>query len=216
STAASSTRRRSSPRSSKVTTTESHHEERKETPFDARIASRRLAKRMAPGPPPPPRAREGADSPARRGRPPAPRTSVGPDRPGVPLRRSERRRDARRPLRRPQPAPRLPLHVRSGVERGLPELFVRERPLRRPARPPRASRRELHRRLARAVVEDRAVQEADGLALPVGLLVRGRLQLRLPRLGDGRGEAHRPSALKLPGHELNARAARGTQRHPPL
>jgi hypothetical protein len=34
-----------------------------------------------------------------------------------------------RPLRRAQPAHRLPLHARAGMERGLPELFLSRRSL---------------------------------------------------------------------------------------
>ena len=50
----------------------------------------------------------------------------------------------------------------------------------------RASRRDVHRRLARAARRDRSVPAAHGLALPVGVVLRQRLQLRLRRLVQAR------------------------------
>ena len=52
-----------------------------------------------------------------------------------------RQGDARRSLRRPQPVGGLPLHVRTGLAGGLPELLVRVRPFRRRASAPGSSRR---------------------------------------------------------------------------
>ena len=55
----------------------------------------------------------------------------------------------------------------------------------------RAPRRVLCRGLARAAGEDRAVQAAHGLARQVGVVVRQRLQLRLPRVVHARGDRRR-------------------------
>ena len=68
----------------------------------------------------------------------------------------------------------------AGLGRRLPELLRAGRPVRQP----RASARPRNHdggRLPRAAGEDRAVQGTHGLDLPLVLLVRQRLQLRLPR-----------------------------------
>ena len=92
------------------------------------------------------------------------------------------RRDAARPLRGPPPADPHPLHVQPRVGGRLPELHGRRRrdgagPLRAPACP----RDVAGLRRARAAGQDRALQGQAGLDLPVVLVVRQRLQLRLPR-----------------------------------
>ena len=100
---------------------------------------------------------------------------------------------ARRSVRRPSPAAGAALHARSGLGARLPELLVHGRPHRRHDRAPGASRRHVRGDLARAVGRDRALQAAHGLAVQVGVLVRQRLQPRLPRdlhaggAGQGRG-----------------------------
>ena len=93
------------------------------------------------------------------------------------LRRPGGQGDARRPVRRAQPADRQAFHVRPGLEGGLRRLLVRGRPHRGRSGAPRAPRRELCGRLARAPAEDRSLQEAHGLALQMGVVVRQRLQL---------------------------------------
>ena len=74
--------------------------------------------------------------------------SVGARRQGVRVRRRGRREDAFRALRQAQPAAHLPLHVRTGLGRGLSELLVSHRLLRRHGHPSRPSRR--HARVRRA------------------------------------------------------------------
>src|SRR5215831_670160 len=79
---------------------------------------------------------------------------------------------ARRTVRRPQPARGLSLHAYAGIRSCLRRLFVPLRPRR--CGPPalRARRPIIRRHLARAPCADRAGQEADGLALPLGLVLR--------------------------------------------
>ncbi len=96
---------------------------------------------------------------------------------------------ARRPLRRQLAAARLPLHVRPRLGRGLPELLLADGPRRDPAGPSRAPRRQLRRRLARTAGEAARVPLADGVDVPVGVVVRARLQLRLQGLLDRRAAA---------------------------
>ena len=86
-----------------------------------------------------------------------------------------------------EPAHRLPLHVRPGLERGLPQLLVLGRQLQRHRRAPGAPRRVVGRDLAGAAGEAGSLQEAHGLELQVGLLARQRLQPRLSRLLHARG-----------------------------
>ena len=100
----------------------------------------------------------------------------------------EGKRLAGRPLPRPLAAPRLPLHVRARLHGRLPVLLGDRGRLRRLRRPPRESRRHALRGVAGAAREAAGVQAADGLELPVGVVVRKRLQLRLP------GGVHRGAA----------------------
>ena len=102
-------------------------------------------------------------------------------------------RDAGRAVRRTQPADCVSLHVRSGMEGGLPELLVPRRQLRRNADPPGATRCGVRGGFARNPAGNRGLQEAHGMALSVGVVERKRLQLRLSGVvhegPDGDGEA---------------------------
>ena len=94
----------------------------------------------------------------------------------------------------------------------LPELHRRRRrALGRPAAAPARARDDARRRRAGAAREDRAVQGRAGLDVPVLLVPRQRLQLRLPRDARRVGRAGR---IQLP-HEGRARGGRhdsGTSR----
>src|SRR6266511_4223118 len=96
---------------------------------------------------------------------------------------------------REAPADRLPLHVRPQPGRRLRRLLDG----RGQHGPPRSSARPRYLRcsgVARTLCEDRAVQEAHGLERAVVLLVRQRLQRRLPRLA-------RDSAIeRVPGRRV--------------
>ena len=97
--------------------------------------------------------------------------------------RSRPRREAQpaRPVRRPPPAHRRPLHVRSRVEDGCPSCTAG-------AEEAAGLRYHLEVRdtalvyVSRAPLEKhRALQGQEGLDVPLVLVVRQRLQLRLPR-----------------------------------
>src|SRR5262245_23171417 len=156
------------------------------------------------------RARERAHAPARRAAPAAARIALGPRREAVLLPRPARRGVAVRSLPRPEPAARLPLHVRTRLGRGLPELLPGVRPRRRRTRAPGAPRRELHGGVTRPPGEARSLQAAHGLALPVGLVLRKRLQPRLCRLVHPAGSRAGRRRLQLPRGE---RSGRGPARH---
>src|SRR4029077_1771422 len=68
--------------------------------------------------------REGVLAAARRAEPAAARAALGKGGEKVCVRRTEGRGVTRRPLRRAEPTDRVPLHVWSGLEGGLPELLV--------------------------------------------------------------------------------------------
>lgn len=80
-----------------------------------------------------------------------------------------------------------------GLERGLSELLVSGRSLRWRRPTPGESRRHAGGGFTRDIAGDRSVQEADGLAIQVGIVVRKRFQLRLPcvvhkgRFSQGQG-----------------------------
>src|SRR5205823_9421073 len=98
---------------------------------------------------------------------------------------------AARSVRQAAPAHRLPLHVRSPSRlggRGVPGLLVCGRQLRRQPGAPRGARDRVRGDLARPVRQDRAVQTAHGLDVPVAVVARDRLQRRLWR--DARLHAH--------------------------
>ena len=142
-------------------------------------------------------AREGADPPARPDRPRAPRAAVGTHREGLRLRRARRPAHARRAVRRPAPAAGAALHVRPGLGARLPELLLHGRPHRRHERAPGASRRHARRRLARAAGRHRALSPAHGLAVPVGVVARQRLQPRLSRQLHAGRSGQRRGLLQL-------------------
>src|SRR5947199_1065869 len=151
----------------------------------------------------------------------AARDAVGEGGQALRVREAGGQGDAGRPLRRPAPADRVPLHVRPGVGGRVPELLLPVRPYRRRRRAPRAARRDAAGGVASASPADRSVQEAHGLALPVGVVARDRLQLRLSRVvqegrdGEGRrGLQLRPARIPerggpRPERLLQGRARRG-------
>ena len=129
----------------------------------------------------------------------------------VRVRHRGRAEELGRPVRRSFAADRLPLHVRPRLGRGLPELLVAGRSHRSPTRPPRAPRRRLGRRLAGPAREAAGLPNPHGMVVPVGLVVRQRLQLRLQGLLDRRAAVAR---VQLPrGARRDApRAGRGSCR----
>src|SRR5262249_42570561 len=81
------------------------------------------------------------------------------------------------------------LHVRPRLGGGLQELLAPHGQRRWQHRPPRRARYVLRGRLPCAASEDRGVQGAHGMGLPLALLVRQQFQLRLrghPRPREGR------------------------------
>ena len=75
--------------------------------------------------------------------------------------------------------------------------------------PSRAARCDVRRRVARAAAADRKIQAPHGLALQMGVVVRLRLQLRLSRLGDARGEGQRQGDVQLRNDDVSrAKSAR--------
>ena len=138
---------------------------------------------------------EGIHPPARRAQPPAPRTTLGTRREAVCIRRPARQQDACRSVRRSQPAHGVSLHVRPGMERRLSQLLLPGRSLRRHDHSSRPSRRDLRRGLPRSLPADRRLQKAHGLAVSLGVVVRLRFQLRLPRLADRAGKVQREGRL---------------------
>ncbi len=121
---------------------------------------------------------------ARRAEHEAPHDADGPSRQGLPVRRARRNGDAARPVRRTPSADRPALHVRPELGRRLPELH-RRHPTRLSRRTAPAFARPRHDaggRVAGAAREDREATSAQrGWDVPVVLVVRQRLQLRLPR-----------------------------------
>ena len=141
---------------------------------------------------------------ARRAQRRAPPHADGQGREGLRLHRPRRRGEPARPVRGPAAADPRPLHVRPGVGGRLPELLGRRgRDVRGPARAPGRPRHHARLRLARADREDRGLQGAQGLDLPLVLVLRHRLQLRLRRHDGPVGQAAR---LQLP--PLRGRAGR--------
>ena len=109
-----------------------------------------------------------------------------------------------------EPAARLPLHVRSGLEGGMPQLLVLGRQLQRHRRAPEAPRRDAGRGVAGAAREARGLQAAPGLELQVGVVARQRLQPRLPRLLHARGAEG--GLLQLRGPGVRGQRGSGRQR----
>ena len=155
---------------------------------------------------------EGADPGARRAQRRAAHAADGRDRQAVRVRGPRRRGDAARPLRGPPTADRRPLHVRPRAGR-TGARAARRAPTRcRPACSPPARPRDVAGlRRPGAAGQDRALQGQAGLDVPVVLVVRQRLQLRLPRharrVGGARG-VQLPHARGAP----RARARRTTSR----
>src|ERR671918_442894 len=168
---------------------------------------------MACGPGGPARGGEGADAAQRRAGADAAGATLGSDRQGVPLRDRGGHGVPRRYLQGTLAAPRLSLHVRARVHRWVSCLLGDRRWFRRLRRPSREPRRPPLRRVASTAREAAGVQAADGVELPVGVVVRERLQLRLP------GRVHRGAAavgsprVQLPRERREA-VARGRQRGP--
>ena len=158
------------------------------------------------------RGREGADPAQRRTRAQAAGTALGPDRQGVPLRDRRGPGFARRSLRRTLAAAHLPLHVRARLHGRVPVLLGDRGRLRRVRRPPRESRRHALRRVAGAARETAGVQAADGLELPLGVVVRQRLQLRLPGGGHQGAVGVRGRRVQLPHGGLPAAGRPGQLR----
>ena len=95
---------------------------------------------------------------------------------------------------------------------GCTVLLGDRRRLQRHRRAPRQPRRDALGRLARAAGEAAGVQAADGLDLPLGVLLRQRLQLRLQRLVHRRAAARRRHRIQLPARAGQARPRRATPR----
>ncbi len=155
------------------------------------------------------RGREGVHPPRRRAREAAAGAPVGPGREGVHLRDRRGERVARGSLPRPLPAPHVPLHVRAGVHGRVPGVLDDRRRLQRLRRPPREPRRRDDGRVAGAARGPPGVQAPHGLDVSVGLVVRKRLQLRLPRLVHGGATARERGRIQLSpdGHDADPRIA---------
>ena len=155
---------------------------------------------------------EGADQARRRAGPPAAGAPLGANRQGVPLRDGQGRGVAGGSLPGALAVARLPLHVRARLHGRLPGVLCDRGRLRRVGRPPRESRRDVDGRVARAARGNAGLQAADGLGLPVGVLSRQRLQLRLLFVGDRGAAAFRRRRVQLhhAGREADSRRHRGT------
>ena len=140
----------------------------------------RNTRRVACGPAGAARGREGADAAQRRAGAAAAGAALGPHRQGVPLRDRRGHSVPRRSLQRTLAAAHLSLHVRARLHGRVSVLLGDRGRLRRLRRPPRESRRHALRGVAGSAREAAGVQAADGLELPLGVVVRQRLQLRLP------------------------------------
>ena len=113
-----------------------------------------------------------------------------------------------RPVRGPPPAHRRALHVRPELGRRLPELHGRRRRgLGRAARAPARARHDARVRVAGAARQDRALQGEAGLDVPLVLVVRQRLQLRLPRHARRVGRAGRVQLPDQGGARAGGRVA---------
>ena len=127
-------------------------------------------------------AREGGDAAARQDQCRAHGAALGARGAGLRLRHAGRPEEPRRAVRRPQPVDRLSFHAGAGLGGGLPRLLLPRRPSRRRVAASGAPRRQPGRRLPCAARQDRGLQDPHGLALPLGLVVRQRLQFRLRRV----------------------------------
>src|SRR5258708_5782115 len=142
--------------------------------------------------------------------PAAPGTSLGKSRQGLCVRWAEGQGDTRGSLRRAKPIDRVSLYARPGLEGRLPELLVHFGPYRWQRGASGSARREARGGLASAAGADRGVQEADGLAVSLGVVECDRFQLRLSSV-DVEGRAgERRGVLQLFHAEI---PERGTARH---
>jgi hypothetical protein len=155
------------------------------------------------------RGREGADPAQRRAGAAAAGAALGADRQGVPLRDRRGHGVPRRSVHRTLAAAHLSLHVRARLHRRVPVLLGDRRRLRRLRRPPRQSRRHALRGVAGSARETAGLQAADGLELPLGVVVRQRLQLRLPGGAHQRAVGVGSRRVQLPRGGLAAAAGRG-------
>ena len=138
---------------------------------------------MARGPHRAARRGEGDDPRARRAERQAARAADGRGREGLRLPGPGRRRRPRRPVRGPPPADRPPLHVRPGAgttaARAAPPAPTRSRRACSSTCTPATRRFACVSRAPLEKLERYKAQQ--GLDVPVVLVVRQRLQLRLPR-----------------------------------
>src|SRR5882672_8859700 len=126
--------------------------------------------------------RKGIHASARRTEPAKAGIAPGKDRKEIPIRRTKRKSRARGYVRRAQPAGGVSLHVWSGMERRLSQLFVYRRPVRLHRSAHGAERYAIGRGIESDSAGDRSVQEENGMEVPVGVVVWKRFQLRFPRL----------------------------------
>ena len=110
-------------------------------------------------------------------------------------------------LQRALAAPRLSLHVRARLQGRLPVLLGDRRRLQRHRRASRQPRRDALGGVARAAREAAGVQAADGLDLPLGVVARQRLQLRLQRLRSPRSSSAREASNTTTGASRPSRVA---------
>src|SRR5437870_12489757 len=108
---------------------------------------------------------------ARRIEPSASQAALGQNRTGTCFRWADGQSNARRFVLRQEPAHYLSLHVRAGLEGGLPELLILGRRFRQREPSHWTARHGFRGRVPRAVERNRAVQKADGLEVQMGLLV---------------------------------------------
>src|SRR5258708_3945731 len=121
--------------------------------------------------------REAANARARRSRRRTPAASLGQSRKELCFRFSRWQENSLRSFRWQGPAHHLSLHVRAGVERRLPQLLIQHGSYGWRSGAFGAARRLLLGGFTSAVVQNRAIQKAPGLAVSMGLVVRNRLQL---------------------------------------
>ena len=126
--------------------------------------------------------REGDDESTGRVEHETTRAADGGDRQAVRVRRAEGKADVARPVRRASPTRRGAFHVRSELEQGMSELHRGcRRGLGRIPRPPAHPRHHVAY-VSRAPLDKiQALQVRTRVDVPVVLVVRQRLQLRLPR-----------------------------------
>src|SRR5206468_195834 len=144
---------------------------------------------MARGAQKTPGPRKATHSRARCRRGGAPPTTLGQGRKELRFRFPQRQENARRSLRRQKPTHRLSPYVRSGVARSLPELLLQHGPYGPSPYALGTTRRLLRGSFPRAHFQDRSLQEAHGMEVQLGLVLRKRLQLAW----DGSSTGSRPT-----------------------